>query len=522
MSGIATSLSPNTSGDEWDTVGAWRRSLIALGLVLAVLIFSYLETIGSAFLVWMNSETHRFSLLIIPMSLYVIWERRHQLQKLEPSPNVLAVVLAVPFGGLWLVAEIMHVALATQIAVLGLMQTALLGLLGWRVYRALLFPFMFLWLLVPAGDSLTPWLIDLTTRLTAAGVALFGLAVSTDGNIVISEAGRIGIVADCSALDFLIGNLVLSLFYANIVYSHMAKRIIYVVCGLLIAILANNVRTTSVILITYWTDGEWDLLSDHLLYGWLLFLTFVVIQMTVGSRFKDPRKKHEPIAATTHAKRSIEGRVTWPVATLALVALTLLPPQTIALRIAPMPPPPGLMLDAPEWLDPHTAQANDWQPVFHGTQATLFSSHRLEHGTVELFVGYYWQQNEHAEMIGWPNKVHDDKTWHFLDRLQHTALRDGQPFSLTETRLRGPDRSRRLTWHWYWVDGRFINNPLVAKLLHAKATLLGGDTRSAVIVLSSVVRSDRETARRALQAMLDYATFVKPLLEGAGRRQLSP
>jgi EpsI family protein len=327
----------------------------------------------------------------------------------------------------------------------------------------------------------------------------------------------VGIVEECSALDFLIGNLVLSLFYANLVYSGTGKRIAYVAVGLLAAIVANNVRTTSVILITYWSDGAWDLLADHRLFGWVVFLVFVVAQMLIGARFKDPHPAARPgpsgprIGASYGPQRAYIYLVA-----LALIALTVLPPTLLSARSEATQPGETSRLAAPAWLQPVAQTQDAWRPVFVGAQAELLASHPVNDRIVDLYLAYYWHQNADAELVGWPNAVYDGENWHPLAQQSRPVMLEGRALSVTETRLRGPQRARRLTWHWYWVDRTFTANPLVAKLLQAKAMLFGGDTRAAAVVVSTPEQSDPETARQAMQDFVAQAAFLRTLFDSAG------
>ena len=116
MNGLASAASLGTTKPVTNRL-AWRLTLLALGIVMLAIGLNYPETIASAYGVWMNSETHKFSVLVIPMSLYIIWERRGHLHQLAPSPNLAAVLLAIPFSALWLLADVMHLALAAQLAV---------------------------------------------------------------------------------------------------------------------------------------------------------------------------------------------------------------------------------------------------------------------------------------------------------------------------------------------------------------------------------------------------------------------
>jgi EpsI family protein len=490
-------------------------TLAAIAVMVAVIGVLYQETIGQAVHTWTHSETYQFCLLVLPISLFIIWQRRSRVAQETPTPVFWPLLLLAPLGLLWLVADAIHLALGAQIAVLGMLQVLLFSFLGWRVYRILLFPLLFLWLLAPFGDSLTPYLMRLTTHLTALGLTLAGLDVTTDGNIVISEAGRVGIIEDCSALDFVIGNLVISLVFANLVFSKNGKRWIYVLAAVPVAILANNLRTTSVILITYWSDRAWDLLADHQLYGWLIFLLCVALQMACGARFMDPQDHRSKSSSTSPAAHSPSQAKIYAVLVIAVITIAIPPAYAALLQKNPLDSPVG-SLCGPAWLSSGTAQQpQDWRPVFLGAQAELHAQQQMDDRNVDFYVAYYWRQSEGAELIGWPNAVYDGKTWHFLESRPMTIQVDERAVAIQETRLRGPQRERRLTWHWYWVDGTFVASPALAKLLQAKTLLLGGDSRAAAIVLSTIEGEHPEAARSVMQALLAQAPFLTLLLNNA-------
>lgn len=489
----------------------WPLTLIALAVTVAVLGILYQEAIRKAVHTWIHSETYQFCLLVLPISLLIIWQRRSRVAQETPAPLFWPLLLLVPSGLLWLVSDVIQLALGVQVAVVGMLQALLFSLLGWRIYQALLFPLLFLWLLVPFGDSLTPYLMRLTTHLTALGLTMAGLDVTTDGNIVISEAGRVGVIEDCSALDFVIGNLVISLVFANLVFSRNGKRWVYVLAAIPVAILANNLRTTSVILITYWSGGAWDLLADHRMYGWLIFLLCVALQMACGAQFMDPRDDQEvsPIPSVDRPS----GRTKSGAVLIMAIALMAIPPAYAALLKKGVLDSPVESLCGPAWLSPKIAhQPQDWRPVFLGAQAELHAQQPIADRSVDFYVAYYGRQGEGAELIGWPNAVYDGKVWHFLESRPMVIRVDERAVEIQETRLRGPQRERRLTWHWYWVDGRFVANPTIAKLLQAKALLLGGDPRAAAIVLSTPEGEHPAAARNAMQALLAQAPFLTPIL----------
>ena len=196
-------------------------------------------------------------------------------------------LFALSLGGLWLAADAAQVAVAAQLAVLGTQQVAVLTIVGLRVYRMLLFPMLFLWLMVPFGESLLPSLLRMTTSLTVTSLNFLGLDSVAEGNLFTSSTGEYAIIEGCASLGFLLGNLVFSLVFAKLMYLGFIRRAVYVLASFPIAISANIVRTTSVVMITEYSGGNINMAIDHGLYGWFIFCIAVLIQMWIGLRYRD-------------------------------------------------------------------------------------------------------------------------------------------------------------------------------------------------------------------------------------------
>jgi EpsI family protein len=108
-----------------------------------------------------------------------------------------------------------------------------------------------------------------------------------------------------------------------------------------------------------------------------------------------------------------------------------------------------------------------------------------------------------------------------MTRSADTAVVDGAPIRVISERLAGAEGERRLVWYFYWVDGQFLSRPWAAKLLQAKAQLLGGEQRSAVVAFSvaeSRLSGEAGAALRdTLQSAIDQQPGVAEMLTAAAR-----
>ena len=108
----------------------------------------------------------------------------------------------------------------------------------------------------------------------------------------------------------------------------------------------------------------------------------------------------------------------------------------------------------------------------------------------------------------------DPDLWTFAGFPNRAILVGDAPVTVNVTDLTRGSK-RRVIWWWYWVDGRYTDNRLWAKLLQAKSMLLWGERRSAVIAVSAEVTTDRQAAEATIADFLSQAETLKSALSDA-------
>jgi len=491
----------------------WRVALAAVLAGSAAVGALYADGFASLGAVWSSTVAYRFLFLVPALSVWFLWQRWPEVRGLRPAPAPLGLAYALPFACLWLFAQATQLAIGAQVAAVGMLQAVFLTVLGWPVCRKLLFPLLLLWLMVPVGDLLVPALIELTTGLTIAGLRLTGMPAVADGNLLVAGGARYSIIQECSGLDFLLGNLLVSLVFANLIYRRTGRKALYVLASLAVAVLANNLRTTSVILVT---AGGIDLAANHEAYGWFLFLLAMLGQMAIGARYREVPAAHEalpePGLLPAHVPTGVTPLVT---AALGIVVLAALAPAYARIALAPEAGPVPVLLCPPPALLPARdppAVADDWRPVFPVAGGRVHGVLAVAGRPVDVFVAYYWRQGPESELIAGNNRLHDGAHWRYMSSGATTADVAGTPLRVATERLAGPSGQRRLVWYWYWVNGRFSSRPWVAKLLQARALLPGGERRAALIAFSTEESGSSGDAVAAAHGTLQTALELQPAI----------
>lgn len=483
--------------------------MLLISLVMAGVFYG--PSIGRLVRVWWTGDAYQSLALVPLLSLYFVWLRRETLVGITVAPSYWSLPLLIAAVALWAVSNAAFVAFGEFVALVGMIHALVLVILGVRMYRALWFPLWFLWLMVPLGDNLFPPLVSLTVQLSTLGLWATGAPVVVDGSVLVTAAGRYGVIQECSSLPFIIGNLIVSLVFAQLMFDDMRKRSVYVVLGVVMALLGNVLRIVSVIRLTEISNGAIDLVSDHRVYGWVMFLMVILGQMWIGSRFADPVSRPERRDTPQRGK---------PVFSLASILVPLL-----ALLVLAFPAILAARFDAVDDVDPALTRCasppallpdsvSGWRPVYGHADTRQQWAVQIDNYQIDVFVGGFRTQAPGREVVGWPGRSHDDVNFGLLEMVAPAGWSSRNWPTPQVERLRTSTLDRRRVWTWYWADGAVTGRPWGAKILLARGALLGHGTSGAVVMLSTQENYDSAAADAALGKALQMLGSPEALLAG--------
>ena len=489
---------------------------LAVALVLSALFWVmawYWQTAYSMISIWRHSDTFAHGFLVVPISAWLIWRRRHVVAALEFRPDYWALPVMAVVGAGWLLGWVAGVMAAQQFALVLMIPLAVWAILGRRVLRALAFPLLFLLLAVPFGEFLEPVLMLHTADFTVAALRLTGIPVYREGQFFVIPSGSWSVVEACSGFRYLIASVTVGILYAYLTYRTRARRVAFVAASIVVPIVANWLRAYMIVMIGHLSDMKYAVGVDHLLYGWLFFGVVMLLLFWVGSFWRedlDPPQAERPMAkplspagafslplgailAATVAVAVVSAA--WPVAAERSVPDYLAAPQ---LQV-----PPG----AGGW-QPIEGRLSDWTPSFMNPRATVSQVYRSGDRVAVLYVGYYRNQGPGSQLISYTNTLVSQfqRNWRIVASTRGSRAVGGAEIPVVDTTLVGM-RVRLLVSHWYWMDGTYLVNHYWAKVVQAWTTLLGrGDDGAVIIVYAPYSENPRE-AEKVLQ---DFVSAMLP------------
>ena len=505
-----------------------RDRRIAAALVLSAvfwLLAWYGDTVQSMVATWQRSDTFAHGFLIAPISAWMIWQRRHAVAALglRPDFRVLPLLALAGFG--WLLAQLSGAGVVQQYAVVVMIPLLVWAILGYAVVRALAFPLLFLLFAVPFGEFMEPTLIEYTADFTVATLRLTGIPVYREGQFFMIPSGSWSVVEACSGLRYLIASLTVGVLYAYLTYRSLKRRAIFVALSVVVPIVANWLRAYMIVMIGHLSGMKYAVGFDHLIYGWLFFGVVMLILFWIGSFWRedlDPRPV--PPSSAPPAIRNRSSPAAIMVATIAATGLVAVWPVAAArLEAAGANGPPALHAppSAGDW-QPVAGRLTDWTPRFLSPKAQINQSYAKEGTRAGLYIGYYRNQRQGAQLITTQNTlvVSNDREWKNFGETRRTLVFNQEEIASIEAKLRVRSTSL-LVWRWYWVDGQYIVNPYLGKLLQAKSRLLGRGDDAAIVIVYAPYDERPQDAEQSLKAFvgamlpaitgsLEYARRAQP------------
>ncbi|MBW4089996.1 MAG: exosortase [Proteobacteria bacterium] len=271
-----------------------RPALPALAVGIAVWALLFYPEAVAAETVWSESTAYNHGFLILPIVIWLLWDRRTRLIGVVPRPLPLAALAALPVVAVWLLADRLGVMEGRQLMAMTLFQLMVLGVLGWQVYWLLLGPLLYLYFLVPFGAFITPALQNFTTGFVGWGLNLFGIPNYIDRYLIQIPGGAFYVAQACAGLRFLIAAIAFACLYALLIYRSNWRRLIFIAVSLVVPVIANGIRALGIVTLGYLEGSAKAAATDHVLYGWMFFSIVILLLVLIGLPFREDIGGWEP------------------------------------------------------------------------------------------------------------------------------------------------------------------------------------------------------------------------------------
>ena len=508
---------------QFPSVSSWQ-----LGLLGALTLWLYWSTLAHLLMQWWHDPNFSHGFFVPLFSAYVLWQERSQLARLPLRPS---------WSGLPILAFAMCVLIVGQMgAELFLSRFSLLIVLagvtvfffGWNFFRATLFPWAFLLLMIPIPsivfNQITFPLQLLASKVAATVLPVLGVPVLREGNVINLPAMPLEVAEACSGIRSLMSLVTLAIIYGYLMEKRLWVRWLLALAAVPITVFANDVRIIGTgLLVQYWDPAAAEGYF-HASWGWIIFVISLVMLYALHGLIglvwpAAPRSAAklsggggESLSERRQIMRSSMAR--FVVAALLIVATAIflrghtrsevfpsrLPLQSFPGRLGP-------------WTGTDFAIDKDTLQVLGPGDFLLrvYTNQEKPQPYVDLFIAYFRSQRT-GDTIHSPKNCLPGAGWAPIESKRITLSVPGHvPFPANRYVIAKGD-SRQVVLYWYWAHDRGIASEYWAKFyLVADSIRMNRSDGSLVRVTTPL--NPGETAEAAQQRLLPFVNDAVPRLQ---------
>jgi exosortase len=272
VSSTAETTNPVIDATEAQASGGWLQ-LVLISLLIGLL---YYRILAHLVLDWWTDPNYSHGFIIPIFCAWVVWQNRKRIAEIPVKPSWSGFVVIVGALGILVLGVLGAENFLSRTSLLFLLAGLVIQFRGWRFFRALLFPWAILFLMIPLPaiilNQITFPLQFEASRLASGLLGLFGVPVLREGNIIKLPSVTLDVVQACSGLRSLVSLITFAVVYGYFLERRVWRRVMLILIAIPIAVVANGIRIMgSGFLGEYWDPDKAQGFS-HLFSGWMIFL----------------------------------------------------------------------------------------------------------------------------------------------------------------------------------------------------------------------------------------------------------
>ena len=255
--------------------------------LLLLLIWLYHSIFYNLVLQWGKDPNFEHCYFVPLFSLYVLWQDRKRLKAINATPSWAGLPIEV-LGLIMLVLGVLGIELFTmRVSLLVVLAALIILFRGWEFFRAIFFPWAFLFLMIPVPklilQEFTFPLQLLASRLATDMLRLVSVPVLREGNMIILAAMPLDVAEACSGIRSLLSLVTLAIIYGYLLEKRNWVRVVLTCAAVPIAVFANSFRVFATGLVVQYWDPDKGQGFYHEFQGWLMFVVSLLLLFAVHS-----------------------------------------------------------------------------------------------------------------------------------------------------------------------------------------------------------------------------------------------
>lgn len=234
---------------------------------------------------WRNDQDFSHGFFVPLFSAFVIWQERERLARVPRRPSWTGLAVSAAGLGLLVVGQLGAELFLSRSSLLILLAGLVILFAGWNFFRAVLFPWAFLFLMIPLPtiifNQITFPLQILASKVAAATLPFFGVPVLRQGNIIVLANQVLQVAEACSGIRSLMSLMTLAIIYGYLMEKRLWVRFFLALAAVPVAVAANSFRIiTTGLMVQYWDPDKAEGYF-HTSWGWIVFVISLFMLYTL-------------------------------------------------------------------------------------------------------------------------------------------------------------------------------------------------------------------------------------------------
>jgi len=481
--------------------------------LFSLFLLIYFPTLSVLHINWSKfDENYAHGYMVLLVTIYLLFISRKKIFMLSQSSSTqylstnLALILFCSI--LWFLAfsiQVQVIQIFTVILMIWLWIAVVFGRIS-SIHA--LIPIGLLFMALPLWEGIVPYLQAMTVFITEAGLSLFGRTIFIDGNFIHLASGVLEVSEDCSGFKYFLVGTSLAIIYSEMNLVGIQRKIVVVLLGVIISIIANWIRVFSLALIADISKMQSSLVYDHDNFGWvvfmLCFIMFFIIANTIKPGLKSDGELNQTQLSKSATVRLVDNyyfrafSATLVASMLPVISWSLAEVAGADLLSHQFQFETAKKINKPYWLPNYTGfdESNTWRFIVNARE-------------VDITILSYKAQKQGKELIYYSNTLNDSK--YALTNMDDLEVSNG--LSINRSIL--SNRSSKILVGWYYKIGDFeSNDSRVAKLLQIPSIWQGVSVASLVTISTECISDDCRAesqllSRKIIEGVVDSIVVSK-------------
>ncbi|MBZ5561084.1 MAG: exosortase [Acidobacteriia bacterium] len=273
MNRLATSVADKPAPQETTRHGNWWVQAALLSVLIGLLYYSIL---GQLILEWWRDPNFSHGFLVPAFSAFIVWRNRRELAALPLVSSWSGLAIIIGALAMLIVGVLGAEFFLSRCSFVFLLAGLIVFFLGWRHFRSVLFPWAFLFFMIPIPaiifNQIAFPLQFVAARLADSLLTLLGVPVLREGNIIQLPTITLEVAEACSGIRSLMSLGALAVIYGYFLEPRAFRRVLLALAAIPIAVVANGLRVMGTGLAGYYWDPEKAEGFFHEFSGWVIFV----------------------------------------------------------------------------------------------------------------------------------------------------------------------------------------------------------------------------------------------------------